>query len=136
MPNAYSSYGLLLKENSSGSFVNLCGIQELDPSEVSNKMIDSTTLDGGNWKTKIASNLVEAANLKATAAFTANDFTRMFSYCTSGCSVGYQISFPTGKSMSFTGLIEKFNPSKVDAKTPSLSCADVEIAISGSVVVA
>jgi hypothetical protein len=133
---AYSTYGTLLKENTSGSYVTLAGITKLDPPKISNKSLDSTTLDSGNWGTKIFGNLINSENLKFTGAFTAADFTRCFGYCASGCALGLQIALSNGKSMTFSGGIESFNPGGVDSKSPELQTAELEVFVSGSIVLA
>jgi hypothetical protein len=132
----FTNFGTLLQLNTSGSsYTTIAGLVKVSPPKVANDTIEVNTMDN-SWTEQISGKHQKVDDLKGTFAFgtSGNDMSDMYAYTVSGCTLNMKLLLPTTKFMTFSGLPKSFVIGEADSKSPEFTQCELEIAVSGSVV--
>jgi hypothetical protein len=134
--SAYSTYPTKLQQLISGSYTNIAGVTKVQAPAITNKSIESTSFDSNGFPEKISGSFTDIANVSATIAVNASNFTQLYNYCVSGSMLPLKVAMPSGNSMIFNALLESFTPTGADATNRALQSVDISLAVSGSITTA
>jgi hypothetical protein len=139
---AITNFGIQLKRGNGASpevFTAVAEVISLDPPEIINEAIESTSHGTTAYRTFINSGLREVAEFTATVDYTPTDATHnattgLLYDLTSSTAHNYQIVFPNVGSTTwqFSAIVTSFKPLAADAQKPETLQAEITFRPTGS----
>ncbi|GAP07126.1 hypothetical protein ATHL_01994 [Anaerolinea thermolimosa] len=126
---ATTNYGVVLSLNSTP----IGEVVTIEPPEILNPALESTSHASGGYREFISSNLVEVGEFTATIHYTvASGVYNPLTKLTSGTADNYAISFPNGANWSFNALVTGVKVQEADAQNPDTLKAEITFRPTGT----
>lgn len=137
---ALTNFGVQLKRGNGATpevFTAIAELLNIDPPEILNEAIESTSHSTAAYRTFINSGLREVAEFTATVQYTPtgvthNNTTGILADLTGSSSHNYQILFPDASVWSFTAIVTGFKVSAANAPDPETLQAEVTFRPTGA----